>query len=271
MKALIPSRRVPVPASADALRAPHNPIRRLLKPLLDLAEHSDYLIAGSVGEFLAGDYLFQIPRFTFIGPTGGGDTIRLGIFAAIYGDEPEGTEVVAEFLDRLEKNPGFAKGYHLYVYPVCNPTGLLAQTRTNQSGEDLSKHFWRGSGEPEVYYLERELGVLRFQGVISLHVKNHAEDFLLRADSEILNQDVVHPAIRAAQRRLTAIVSTAEPNQDLPGYFLSTGDELDPAPFELQIGVPRNLPPFLRANGTVHLLNSLLESYRSFLSIGQNL
>jgi murein peptide amidase A len=271
MKALLPSRHTPVPSGADALRAQQNSIQKRLKPLLDLAENSDYLIAGSVGEFLVRDELFQIPRFTFIGPTGGGDTIRIGIFAGIHGDEPEGTEAVMEFLQKLERKPRLATGYHLYVYPVCNPTGFLAQTRKNSSGEDLLKHFWRRSSQPEIYYLERELGVLRFQGVISLHVKDDSEAFLLRTNSQILNRDVIQPAIHTTQKRLSAAISEAEPNKDLPENFLTAGDELDPVPFELQFGIPRNLPPLLRINGTIHLLNSILDSYHSFLSISQNL
>jgi murein peptide amidase A len=271
MKALLPSRRSPVPSSADALRSQQNSIQTLLKPLLDLAENSDYLIAGSVGEFLAGGELFQIPRFAFIGPAGGGDTIRLGIFAAIHGDETEGTEAIVEFLERLEKQPRFAKGYHLYVYPVCNPTGFLAQTRHNSSGEDLSRHFWQGSSQPEVYYLERELGVLRFQGVVSLQVKNQSEKFFLQANSEILNRDVIHPAIEAAQRRPSATILKAEVNNNLAGNFLTAGDELDPVPFELQFGIPRHLPSPVRVNGTIQLLNSILDSYHGFLAISQNL
>jgi protein MpaA len=271
MKALIPSRHIVIPSSADSLRAQQDSVQKLLKPLLDLAEDSDYLIAGSVGEFLIGEHLFQIPRFAFIGPAGGGDTIRLGIFAAIRGDEPEGTEAVIKFLDRLEANPQLARGYHLYVYPVCNPTGFIAQTRNNSSSEDLSKHFWSGSPEPEIYYLERELGVLRFHGVISLHAKNHSDTFHLRANSEILNRDLIHPAIQATQGRFSAAIPTSELDNSLPPNFLTAGDELDPAPFELHFNIPRNLPPLSRVNGTIHLLHSLLESYHSFLSIGQNL
>jgi hypothetical protein len=271
MKALLPSRHVVVPSNADALRDQQNAIQKLLEPLLELAENSDYLIAGSVGEFLAREDLFQIPRFTFIGPSGGGDTIRLGIFAAIRGDEPEGSEALVEFLERLESKPQIARGYHLYVYPICNPTGFIAQTRNNSSGEDLSKHFWRGSSQPEIYYLEREIGVLRFQGVISLHVRNQLDAFVLGTESEILNRDVIHPAIQATQRRLSASVSGTEPGKDLPKSFLTVGDELDPVPFELQFGIPRNLPELLRVNGTIHLLNSILDSYHSFLGISQNL
>ena len=271
MKALLPNRRIAVPSSADALRAQKNSIQKLLKPLLDLAENSDYLIAGSVGEFLVGEDLFQIPRFTFIGPTGGGDTIRIGIFAAIHGDEPEGTEAVIEFLKKLEQKPLLASGYHLYVYPVCNPTGFIAQTRNNNAGEDLSKHFWRGSSQPEIYYLERELGVLRFHGVISLHANNQLDTLLLTTRSEILNHDVIHPAIQAAQQSLSLNALKAELDKDLPVNFLTAGDGSDPTPFELHAGIPLHAPSHLRINGTIAILNSIFDSYRSFLSISQNL
>jgi murein peptide amidase A len=271
MRALLPSRHVRVPSDADSLRTQQNEIQERLRPLLDLAENSDYLIAGSVGEFMAGEELFQIPRFTFIGPGGGGDTIRLGIFAAIFGDEAEGVEAVIEFLERLEKKPRLAKGYHVYVYPVCNPTGFIARTRKNSSGEDLSKHFWRGSSQPEVYYLERELGVLRFQGVISIHAKNHLDTFVLRANSEILTQDVIHPVIESSQQLAPVSASTPGSIRDLPPDFLARGDELNPRPFEFHLGIPRKAPVRVRVNGTVHLLNSILDSYRSFLSISQNL
>jgi hypothetical protein len=42
----------------------------------------------------------------------------------------------------------------------------LAGTRCNAAGHDLSAHFWNGSDQPEAYYLEREMGVHLFQGVI---------------------------------------------------------------------------------------------------------
>jgi murein peptide amidase A len=271
MRAHLPSRHVRVPSDADTLRSQQNRIQERLKPLLDLAENSDYLIAGSVGEFMAGEELFQIPRFTFIGPGGGGDTIRLGIFAGIFGDEAEGVEAVIKFLEKLEEKPRLAKGYHVYVYPVCNPTGFIARTRKNSSGEDLSKHFWRGSSQSEIYYLERELGVLRFQGVVSIHAKSHLDAFVLRANSEVLTRDVIHPVVESSQQLAPVNALTPGSIADLPPDFLTVGDELDPRPFELHLGIPRNAPVHLRINGTVHLLNSVLDSYRSFLSISQNL
>lgn len=253
------------------MRGQQNAIQDLLKPLLDLAERSDYLIAGSIGEYLVGEDLFQIPRFAFLGPAGGGDPTRLGIFATIHGDEPEGAEALVEFLKFLERKPRLARGYHLYVYPVCNPAGLVAHAKKNNSGTDLSKEFWRGSSRPEVYYLERELGVLQFHGVISLHVINDLAAFHIRTRSEILTREVLHPVIRAAQKRFSASGSGSGGGIGLPEYFLASGEELDPVPFELQIGIPGHLPRLLQANWSIHLLNSFLDSYLRFLAISPNL
>ena len=37
--------------------------------------------------------------------------IRIGIFAAIHGDEPQGALAVRQFAARLHQNPELAKGY----------------------------------------------------------------------------------------------------------------------------------------------------------------
>jgi hypothetical protein len=263
MKSLPPSH-IRAPSGADALRGRQNAIERLLHPLLDLAENSDYLAAESVGEFLIGGEPFQIPRFAFFGPAGGGDAIRLGIFATVHGDESEGVAALIEFLERLESRPRLAKGYHLYVYPICKP----AENRATGS-EDLSTHFWRRAPQPKTHYLERELGIHRFHGVISLHVRKESDTFLLSANSESLNRGVVHPAIQTTQRLLPVKVLNAEAGKDSPPDFLADG-ELDPVPFVIHAGIPRYESALLRMNGAISLLNSILDAYRSFVSIGRN-
>jgi hypothetical protein len=215
MRAFPPARHVSAPLNADALSHQHEAIQRLLEPLLDAAKNSEYLVGGSAGEFAVGHEVFQIPRFVFMGPKGGGDTIRLGIFAALHGDEPEGVEALVEFLQELQRAPETARGYHVYAYPVCNPAGFVARTRGNASGEDVSRHFWHGSSQPEGYYLERELGVLRFQGVISLQTEDRSSDFIASTKSIILNLALVQPAIQAPQQCLPGSVSKAEQDASL--------------------------------------------------------
>lgn len=271
MKAVPPPRRIVVPLNAKALQDQKKPIQSLLNPLLDLAKNSDYLIAGSAGEFEAGAGIFQIPRFIFMGPGGGGDTVRMGIFAAIHGDEPEGAEALVKFLQELERDSQAARGYHLYVYPLCNPTGFMARTRNNVSNKDLSKDFWQGSSQPEVYYLEREMGVLRFQGVISVHTQSHSKSFSLNVNNAILSDALAKPAIQATQRFLSDGDLPPTSSRVVQKDFLTRECELNPVPFEIHLGIPRRAPKPCQINGTVEALKATLDSYRTLLSIGQNI
>lgn len=168
MRAVIPARRTALPVAANTLRENTGPAQRFLAPLLRLVETSDSLIAGSVGAFSLGGTRFHIPRLIFMGPRGGGDTVRLGIFAGLHGDDHTGPEAIGAFLQELESKSDVATGYHIYAYPICNPSGFASGKRHNAAGQDLTAHFWNGSDQPEAYYLEREMGVHHFHGVISL-------------------------------------------------------------------------------------------------------
>ncbi len=276
MKAQLPDRDISLPLGANVLHNQKNPIQSLLNPLLELAENSHYLIAGSAGEFSAGDGIYQIPRFIFMGPTGGGETIRLAIFAGIHGNQPEGSETLVAFLQALESRPWLGTGYHIFVYPVCNPTGFAAQTRNNSAGEDLAGHFWRGSSQPETHYLEREIGVHRFHGVISLGTRNDSEQFVINVNnSPVLNRALAAPAVLATDRFLSGTSRTAPDSANaLPSSvsdFLTADAELEPVPFELHFGIPGKVPKPSQIHGTVAALGSIFDSYRSFISFGQNL
>jgi hypothetical protein len=279
MRASLPSQLISAPLKAEALLDQPDVIQRLLNPLLALAAGSDYLIGGSVGRFLVKRNVFQVPRFVFMGPTGGGDTIRLALFAGFHGDEPEGAEALVEFLQELEGAPQLAAGYHIYAYPLCNPSGFVARTRHPVTGKDLAGQFWSSSSQPEVYYLERELGVHRFHGVISLQTRNHAGGFLLEAQSPVLNEALAPPVLQAAQRFLPGNLTQKQPPASLfdrvltPSMpdFLTTTDELVPVPFELHLGIPKPAPQPSQIHGTVGALRAILDSYRNLLSIGQNL
>ena len=54
------------------------------------AEASPHFISKSLGQFENGGFTYSLPRYIYLGSKGGGDTTRIGIFAAIQGDEPEG-------------------------------------------------------------------------------------------------------------------------------------------------------------------------------------
>src|SRR5258705_3767128 len=132
-------------------------VERLLSPLDFSAETSSHILSKSFGQFESGGRSYSLPRYVYLGPKGGGDTIRIGIFATIHGDEPEGALAVTRLVAALEKNPELAKGYCLFLYPICNPTGFEDNTRHSRSGQDLNRKFCKESAEPQLKLLETEV------------------------------------------------------------------------------------------------------------------
>src|SRR6266404_8628454 len=102
-------------------------IRRFLEPLLSLTG----VQAEFLGSFEVGEENYSLPRFTFRGPNSS-DPIRIGVFAAIHGDEPAGALAAAKFLLDLATASEVAESFLLQVYPICNPTGFEDNTRCSR-------------------------------------------------------------------------------------------------------------------------------------------
>jgi predicted deacylase len=145
---------------------------------------------------------YSLEQYLFVGPRGGGDYVRVGIFAGIHGDETAGIFATIQFLQELARKPEIARGYEIYVYPVCNPSGLEDGTRHSRSGRDLNREFWIGSREPEVQLLERQIRTLRFDGIISLHADDESCGLYAFALGAQVTQHVVEPALSAAEKVL---------------------------------------------------------------------
>src|SRR5271156_3619101 len=129
----------------------------------------------TLGHWSVGADAYSLEQYLFVGPRGGGDYFRVGIFAGMHGDEVAGVLAAIQFLQELEKNPDLARGYELYIYPLCNPSGFEDGTRHSRNGRDLNREFWTGSRDPEVQILERQIRTLRFDGLVSLHADGDSE------------------------------------------------------------------------------------------------
>src|SRR5438132_6140917 len=145
-------------------------IQRFLEPLVSCAG----IEADFLGSFEIVGQKYSLPRFTFQGPNSS-DPIRIGLFAAIHGDEPAGALAVREFITRLVAEPDLAENFHLEAFPLCNPTGFEDNTRQSRRGRDLNREFWQASAEAEVQLLEHELRTRHFSGIIQLHADDTSE------------------------------------------------------------------------------------------------
>src|SRR4051794_17460268 len=95
----------PKPVARKSIAAEKRSVEKLIAPLDEIAANSNYLLAKPLASFKDDEREHHVPRYLFLGPKGGGDTIRIGVFATLHGDEPEGALALVRFLTALEKNP----------------------------------------------------------------------------------------------------------------------------------------------------------------------
>jgi murein peptide amidase A len=254
-------------------------IPELLAPLERIAAASSSLMADHGSRFKSGGQTYELPRYLFMGPKGGDDLIRVGIFAGIHGDEPEGVHALIQFLSLLERKPELATGYCLVVYPVCNPTGFEDRTRQARSGKDLNREFWNGSEEPEVKLLQSELVAHVFDGIISLHTDDSSEGFYGFAHGATLTKNLIEPALQAAEQFLPRNGSETIDGfrarngiirDSYPGT-LSAPPKLRPRPFEIVLETPQAPPSYLKEAALVAALRMVLTRYREFIAYAPNL
>jgi protein MpaA len=250
-----------------------------LAPLEAIASESAGLISRHIRLQHEDGPVVWLPRYLLIGPRGGDNPIRIGIFAGVHGDETEGLHALIELLTRLEKEPDLARGYCLFVYPICNPTGFEDGTRHTRSGHDLNREFWNHTRQPEVIALESELVLHAFDGIISLHSDNAGEGIYAHTRGTTIAESLLEPALKAAGEFLPR-----DPRKLIDGFeardgiirdgfqgVISPPPGLHPRPFEIVFSTPRRALPSRQRAATTALLLSILEEYRKFVSYMRHL
>jgi hypothetical protein len=91
-----------VPKAGCFGATPRRSTAELLAPLEQLASHSPNFVVNRDARFEVDGESYVLPRYLFIGPKSGDAPIRIGIVAAIHGDELEGAFAAVLFLQFLE-------------------------------------------------------------------------------------------------------------------------------------------------------------------------
>lgn len=254
-------------------------VDELLAPLNEIASRSHSLIVNHGARFEAGGQSHELPRYLFVGPKAAEDPIRIGIFAGIHGDEPEGVRAVVQFLQNINAKPELTEGYRLFVYPVCNPTGFENGTRHSHSGRDLNREFWRNSTEPEVRLLESELASHVFHGIISLHTDDTSHGFYGFVNGATLTEHLITPALRAVEqfipRNADAVIDGFPAHNGIIGRgyagVLGAPPDAQPRPFEIILEAPKNAPEEKKEAAFMQALQTILNAYRPFIAYASNL
>jgi hypothetical protein len=254
-------------------------IADLLAPLEKIAATSPNLVANHEATFEVNGENYELPRYLFVGPRGGDTPIRVGIFAGVHGDEPEGVHAIIQFIQLLEAHPELATGYYLSFYPVCNPTGFEDGTRHSRNGKDLNREFWKNSSEPEVHLLQAELQSRSFQGLISLHTDDTSDGFYGFVSGATLTKNLIKPALEAAEKFLPRDerpVIDGFPARNgiiVEAYegILTAPPKVRPRPFEIILETPATPPEYLKELAFVAALQTILLEYNKFIAYAPNL
>lgn len=265
--------------SASRAREGQRSVQALLAPLEDLARTSDSLFAAHLSYQDHKGASGTIPRFLFTGPGDRGSFLRVGIFSGVHGDETGGVEAVIELLHRLHSDPRPALGYELFVYPVCNPWGYTHDARWLRSGEDMNREFWRGSDEIEVLVLEGQLMKLAFDGLVSLHGDDTSNGLYGFVRGHQLTRHVLEPSLEAASkflpRNFDRSIDNFQANEGIivDGYtgVLGAPPTQKPRPFEIVFETPNQAPADLQVEAHIAAILTMLERFRSMISVAQNI
>jgi murein peptide amidase A len=268
----MPLRQAAAPTARRSLEA-------LTGPLDEIARHSTSLIACQPGRSELGGQSLALPRYLFLGPQGGAEPIRIGVFAGIHGDEPASSFALLRFVQSLEEKPQIARGYCLFLYPACNPTGFEDNTRHNRDGRDLDREFWRNSRQPEVRLLESELLSHAFNGIISLHTDDTSDGVYGYAHGALHTRYLLGPALEAATdflpKNQDGIIDGFRARDGIirEGYdgVLRAPPGMKPRPFEVTLETPHHAPQFLQEAALAVALCKILDEYRQFIAYAQNL
>ncbi len=272
-----------MPAPVSEIRRPsvkeRRQIRPLLRPLDELARGSQDLFAAHLSYNDSRGIVQTLPKYLFTGPGDRGSYLRVGIFAGIHGDEESGVLAAVELLERLHAEPEIARGYELFIYPVCNPEGFTDGTRWTRSGLDLNREFWKGSEEILVQVLERQLRMLNFNGIIALHTDDTSEGLYGFVKGHELTRHVLEPALESAGRILPRnfdkSIDNFEANNGIieSGYegILTAPPEQKFKPFEVVFETPQHAPLDRQVQAHVTAVQVILDRFKVLISEGQNI
>ena len=270
----------PISSSANAGRGQIGPLLRFFDFVAEVSRH---VLSKGVRRFESGGQEYAIARYAWSGPAGGGDPLRLGLFATLNGDEPEGALALIRFLSALEKEPGLGRGYTLSIYPLCNPTGFEDNTRLSRAGHALNRLFWRESSAPEVRFLESEIWMQAFDGIVNLRSDAESNGIYGFASGAVMSEALLEPALRAASAFLPINRERQiEKNPARRGIVyadiynahqgaLRAVPGLEHPPFEIMLATARAASVNLQVEALHAALTSILDEFRYLQAIGLNL
>lgn len=218
---------------------------------------------------------FSLPLLKYAAPSAApGRPLKVGLFGGIHGDEPSSVTACWELAAWADQQPTALTGFELHLYPQCNPTGLQQGTRHSRSGYDLNREFWRGSSQPEVQWLERQLRAERYDLIIALHEDDTSDGLYGFVSGSPLSEPLLEAALTAASRHLPRnlrpVIDGFPADRGIirQGYhgILSAPPERRPHTVEIVFETPAHPPLEQRTRAAVAAVQQILAATRALLA-----
>jgi hypothetical protein len=257
--------------AAEAPADGHAAAQELLEILFDVSSHSESLMATRHPVRVAGSD-FGIPKFMLLGERGGGRPLRIALFAGIDDrGSLDGIAAITRLLVQAELNPGLARDYAIFAYPLVNvfeyrPAGARLET--------FERRYAAERVDGDVRYFRTELRKWRFDGILTLRTDPKATGFRATVRSEVLARDVVRPALDRVAK-VTPVgsrpvkVRPGDMRSRLADYSdgrLTPPPELRPYPFEAELFAPGAASRELRIRSLFVAAHEILWNYRQILA-----
>ena len=259
-------------ASEESLQSS---LEEILAPLHEAARESSSLVASRF-PFVSHDVALEIPKFLLLGQRGGGQPIRLGLFAGFEAGNLGTIQVLSSLLLQLKASPALSRDFALIAYPVVNAHGFTANAVP--LGE-FEARFARDSAAPDVQFFKTELNKWRFDGLLSFRTDPSARGYYAAVRSAIIAAEVVEPALAAAAVSLPVATQAVKVRPD--DRFARTADyahgrlsppaDVRPYPFEIELFAPRAAAAEEHVDGLFVALTEILRLYRAFIAHGRDL
>ena len=225
------------------------------------------------------DPVQKLKAWRLTGESGGGDSIRLGFFAGVHGNEPAGCLALLEVVEELVRNPKLLKGYDLFVYPVCNPWGYEHHQRFDRIGRDLNREFWRDSLSEEVRALETEILRRDFSGIISLHADDDSHGAYGFVRGDLLALELLEPALASVEsilpRNESLLIDGFSARRGIIREcyegVLTAPPRLARTPFEVIFETPGRMPEVIQSRAAATATLTMLGRYRELMAFAEGL
>jgi len=220
---------------------------------------------------------FNIPKFMLLGARGGGQPIRIALFAGVEDHGAvDGMAAISRLLIDGQLNPALVQDYAIFAYPLVN---VFEYRSPRLQIESFDRRFANERLDGDVRFFRTELRKWHFDGMLTLRTDPRAESFRATVRSQLLAKEVIQPAFDVVKRVVPVSsrpvkVRPSDMRARLADYAegrLTPPPEIRPYPFEVELFAPGAAPQELRIRSLFAAVHEILVNYRTMLSHAPNI